>query len=105
MKIGSDVESQVPIAHTLGPRDTVAASRRLSSNSCTTAVAQVAKIVLYAETQPGKINVAFTRGYVSSQAFVDKFLLNKATANTNIAKSSYNTDLTKWVTWSTPALQ
>ena len=38
------------------------------------------------------------------QAFVDKFLLNK-TANTNIARDSYNTDLTKWVTWSTPTLQ
>jgi hypothetical protein len=39
------------------------------------------------------------------QAFVDKFLLNKTTANTNIAKSSYNTDLTKWITWTTPTLQ
>lgn len=36
-------------------------------------VAQTAKIKLYAETVPGKINVAFTRGYVSSQGFVDKF--------------------------------
>ena len=39
------------------------------------------------------------------QAFVDKFLLGKTTANTNIAKSSYNTDLTKWITWTTPPLQ
>jgi len=39
------------------------------------------------------------------QAFIDKFLLGKTGANTNIAKSSYNTDLTKWVTWSTPTLQ
>jgi hypothetical protein len=39
------------------------------------------------------------------QAFVDKFLLNKTSANTNIAKSSYNTDLTKWITWTTPTLQ
>ncbi len=39
------------------------------------------------------------------QAFVDKFLLGKTTANTNIAKSSYTTDLTKWVTWTTPTLQ
>lgn len=36
-------------------------------------VAQVATIMLYAETIPGKINIAFTRGYVSSQGFVDKF--------------------------------
>jgi hypothetical protein len=39
------------------------------------------------------------------QAFVDKFLLNKTGANTNIARDSYNTNLTTWVTWSTPQLQ
>ena len=39
------------------------------------------------------------------QAFVDKFLGGMASANTNIAKSSYNTDLTKWITWTTPTLQ
>lgn len=38
-------------------------------------------------------------------AFVDKFLLGKTTANTAIAKSPYNTDLTRWITWSTPQLQ
>ena len=39
------------------------------------------------------------------QAFVDKFLLGKTAANTTIAKSSYNTDMTKWITWATPQLQ
>jgi hypothetical protein len=39
------------------------------------------------------------------QAFVDKFLVGKTDANTNIAVSPYKTDLTKWVTWSTPQLQ
>jgi hypothetical protein len=39
------------------------------------------------------------------QAFVDKFLGGMASVNTNIAKSSYNTDLTKWITWTTPTLQ
>ena len=39
------------------------------------------------------------------QAFVNKFLLNQSSANTNIARDSYNTDLTKWVTWTTPTLQ
>ena len=34
---------------------------------------QEAKIGLNRETFPGKLNVAFTRGFVSSQAFVDKF--------------------------------
>src|SRR5262249_3327104 len=34
---------------------------------------QTAKMVLREETFPDKLNVAFTRGYVSSQAFIDKF--------------------------------
>jgi hypothetical protein len=38
------------------------------------------------------------------QAFVDKFLLGKTSVDTSIAKNSYNTDLTDWVTWSTPQL-
>lgn len=38
-------------------------------------------------------------------AFVDKFLLGKTSANTAIAKTPYNTDLSKWVTWSTPTLK
>ena len=39
------------------------------------------------------------------QAFVDKFLKGNTAANTNIAKSSYNTNLTTWITWTTPTLQ
>jgi len=35
--------------------------------------AQTASITLGGETYPGELNVAFTRGFVSSQAFVDKF--------------------------------
>jgi hypothetical protein len=38
------------------------------------------------------------------QAFVDKFLLGKTSANTSIARDAYQTDLGKWVTWSTPEL-
>src|SRR5215212_1615664 len=34
---------------------------------------QWATIVLGGETYPGKLNVAFTRGFVSSQAFVDRY--------------------------------
>jgi phosphatidylserine/phosphatidylglycerophosphate/cardiolipin synthase-like enzyme len=34
---------------------------------------QEAKIQLCRETYPGQLNVAFTRGFVSSQAFVDKY--------------------------------
>jgi phosphatidylserine/phosphatidylglycerophosphate/cardiolipin synthase-like enzyme len=34
---------------------------------------QTADIELRRETYPGQVNVAFTRGFVSSQAFVDKF--------------------------------
>ena len=37
-------------------------------------VAQTADIVLARETVPGKLNVAFTRGFISSQAFVDRYL-------------------------------
>lgn len=36
--------------------------------------AQEADIVLARETYPGKLNVAFTRGFVSSQAFVDRYV-------------------------------
>lgn len=35
---------------------------------------QVAEIELRRETYPGKLNVTFTRGFVSSQAFVDKYV-------------------------------
>jgi PLD-like domain len=38
-----------------------------------TGEAQAAKIVLMRETYPGQLNVAFTRGFVSSQAFVDRY--------------------------------
>jgi hypothetical protein len=38
------------------------------------------------------------------QAFVDKFLLEKD-SDTAITKTSYSTDMTKWVTWSIPTLQ
>jgi hypothetical protein len=38
-------------------------------------------------------------------AFVDKFLVGKAATDTAIAKSPYKTDLTKWITWMTPALK
>jgi hypothetical protein len=39
------------------------------------------------------------------QAFVDRFLLGKTSANTAIAKSPYTTDLKKWITWTTPELK
>ncbi len=40
------------------------------------------------------------------QAFVNKFLLNQTSAKyERHAGLIYNTDLTKWVTWSTPSLQ
>ncbi|MEO8062403.1 MAG: phospholipase D-like domain-containing protein [Pseudomonadota bacterium] len=35
---------------------------------------QVAALSLARETYPGKLNVTFTRGFVSSQAFVDRFV-------------------------------
>jgi phosphatidylserine/phosphatidylglycerophosphate/cardiolipin synthase-like enzyme len=36
--------------------------------------AQAAEIELRRETHPGKLNVTFTRGFVSSQAFVDRYV-------------------------------
>lgn len=37
-------------------------------------------------------------------AFVEKFLLDNNNSNTNIERSPYNTDLSKWITWKTPEL-
>ena len=37
-------------------------------------------------------------------AFVEKFLLGNTTVNTGISTSTYNTDLSPWVTWKTPEL-
>jgi len=49
---------------------------------------------------------AFPSGQTADvAAFVDKFLLGKTSANTTIAKTPYTTDLTKWVTWTTPQLK
>lgn len=39
--------------------------------------AQEADIVLARETYPGKLNVAYTRGFISSQAFVDRYVTAK----------------------------
>lgn len=38
------------------------------------------------------------------EAFVDKFLLGKDTVKTDVSTSPYHTDLTPWITWSTPTL-
>ncbi|MDP2035743.1 MAG: hypothetical protein Q8L04_00050 [Ignavibacteria bacterium] len=38
------------------------------------------------------------------EAFVDKFLLGKDSTNTNIARSPYSTNLSQWITWTTPIL-
>ncbi len=38
------------------------------------------------------------------EAFVEKFLLGNAAVNTNIATTPYGTDLSPWITWTTPTL-
>lgn len=38
------------------------------------------------------------------QAFVDKYLLGEE-ANTAVAKSPYMTDMSRWITWTTPTLE
>lgn len=50
--------------------------------------AQEAGIVLARETCPGKLNVAFTRGFVSSQAFVDRYVSNTDGMETLIPASA-----------------
>lgn len=45
-----------------------------ASNELSYGEAQETGIVLARETYPGKLNVAFTRGFVSSQAFVDHYV-------------------------------
>ena len=69
------------------------ASRELSYGE-----AQEASIVLARETYPGKLNVTFTRGFVSSQAFVDRYvtataylcsLADKAMASSRDMLSTY----------------
>jgi phosphatidylserine/phosphatidylglycerophosphate/cardiolipin synthase-like enzyme len=42
---------------------------------------QEAGIELEAETYPGELNICFTRGFISSQAFVDKFGTNGGVGN------------------------
>ncbi|HEX5608508.1 MAG TPA: phospholipase D-like domain-containing protein [Solirubrobacterales bacterium] len=44
-----------------------------AADALTYGAAQEVDIVLGGETYPGKLNVTFTRGFVSSQAFVDRF--------------------------------
>lgn len=46
---------------------------------------------------------ASQRGEV--EAFVEKFLLGNDSAETAIARSPYNTDLSRWITWETPILE
>lgn len=38
------------------------------------------------------------------EAFVEKFLLGNDNANTNIATTPFNTNLSSWITWTTPEL-
>ena len=45
-----------------------------AANQLSYGVAQTADVVLARQTVPGALNVAFTRGFISSQAFVDRYL-------------------------------
>jgi phosphatidylserine/phosphatidylglycerophosphate/cardiolipin synthase-like enzyme len=53
---------------------------------------QEAEIQLEAETYPGELNICFTRGFISSQAFVDKFGTNGGVGT--ILPTSANAGLT-----------
>jgi len=54
---------------------------------------QQASIQLMGETYPGELNVAFTRGFVSSQAFIDNFAPNGEADLMKIMPSSANAGL------------
>jgi hypothetical protein len=67
---------------------------------------QEAAITLGAETYPGQLNVAFTRGFVSSQAFVDRFqpdgkisTMLPANANAGLNFKPTHPDETAALTW------
>jgi len=49
---------------------------------------QEASIELRRETYPGKLNVSFTRGFVSSQAFVDRYATGKSGVSTLLPKKA-----------------
>lgn len=49
---------------------------------------QVVRIELRRDTYPGAVNVAFTRGFVSSQAFVDKYVTKKDGPQTLLPKKA-----------------
>jgi hypothetical protein len=51
-------------------------------------VAQTAAIVLSSETYPGQLDIAFTRGFISSQAFVDRYGKTEADVATLIPPNS-----------------
>lgn len=63
---------------------------------------------------PDRFGYSIVRGHPHCQvpssqipeigAFLDKFLLGIDSVNTNVATSSYNTNLAPWITWTTPTL-
>jgi hypothetical protein len=59
-----------------------------ANDELTYGLAQEAKIVLARHTHRGLINIAFTRGFVSSQAFVDRYEINGAASKTLLPKSA-----------------
>lgn len=58
------------------------------NDELTYGLAQEAKIELARHTYPGLINIAFTRGFVSSQAFVDRFEVDGKVSKTLLPKSA-----------------
>ncbi|EMC91067.1 hypothetical protein BAUCODRAFT_313851 [Baudoinia panamericana UAMH 10762] len=67
---------------------------------------QEVAISLIAETYPGELNICFTRGFISSQAFIDKFGTNggvgtilPTSANTSISFESTDPQEEKALEW------
>ncbi|WP_343616045.1 phospholipase D-like domain-containing protein [Novosphingobium sp.] len=49
-----------------------------ATGDLTYGTAQIAALPLARETYPGKLNIAYTRGFISSQAFLDRYARNGA---------------------------
>jgi hypothetical protein len=83
-------------ARLVATRSALAWRRRSASSSSISAAVQA----------PASGHCAFPSSQtVDVEAFVEKFLLGNDSVDTNIAKDSYNTNMSQWITWDTPTLE
>jgi hypothetical protein len=81
---GASMKAAIEVYEALGIPDRIGFSQAVASGHCA-----------FPSSQAADVN-----------AFVQKFLLGDASANTTIRKDTYaNTNMSQWVTWETPTLQ